>query len=94
MPITTDAVRTYYDENTSLFLKFSGSQKAQNIHRSLWMNDTASLEDALNTSNALIQKEIESVAPKMPALPTSVAELVRACFTSTRVCKTPPPPLD
>jgi SAM-dependent methyltransferase len=63
MPITTDAVRTYYDENTSLFLKFSGSQKAQNIHRSLWMNDTASLEDALNTSNIFIQKEIESVAP-------------------------------
>ncbi len=63
MPITTDSVRTYYDENTNLFLKFSGHKKAQNIHRSLWMQDTQTLEDALNTSNALIKAEIESVAP-------------------------------
>ncbi|MDP1547350.1 MAG: hypothetical protein Q8L87_15175, partial [Anaerolineales bacterium] len=65
MPITTDSVRTYYDENTNLFLKFSGPlrEKAQNIHRSLWMEDTKSLEDALNKTNALIKAEIESVAP-------------------------------
>lgn len=64
MPITTDSVRTYYDENTNLFLKFSGHKKAQNIHRTLWMQDTKTLEDALNTSNALIKAEIESVAQK------------------------------
>lgn len=64
MPITTDSVRTYYDENTKLFLKFSGHKKAQNIHRTLWMPDTQSIEDALNTSNALIKAEIESVAPQ------------------------------
>lgn len=63
MPITTESVRTYYDENTRLFLKFSGHNKAQNIHRSLWMPETKSLVDALNTSNALIKSEIESVAP-------------------------------
>jgi cyclopropane fatty-acyl-phospholipid synthase-like methyltransferase len=63
MPITTDSVRTYYDENTNLFLKFGGNKKAQNIHRSLWMQDTKSLEDALNKTNALIKAEIESVAP-------------------------------
>ncbi len=62
MPTTTDSVRTYYDENTKLFLKFSGHKKAQNIHRTLWMENTKSIEDALNTSNALILKEIESVA--------------------------------
>jgi len=64
MPITTDSIRTYYDENTNLFLKFSGTlrEKPQNIHRSLWMQDTKTLEDALNTSNALIKAEIESVA--------------------------------
>ncbi len=62
MPITTDSVRTYYDENTNLFLKFSGSKKAQNIHRTLWMQDTKTIEDALNTSNALIKAEIESAA--------------------------------
>ena len=63
MPITTDSVRTYYDENTNLFLKFSGTlrEKPQNIHRTLWMEDTKTLEDALNTSNALIKVEIEFV---------------------------------
>jgi cyclopropane fatty-acyl-phospholipid synthase-like methyltransferase len=61
MPITTDSVRNYYDENTNLFLKFSGHNKAQNIHRTLWMENTKNLEDALNTSNSLILKEIESV---------------------------------
>ncbi|MBI2331791.1 MAG: class I SAM-dependent methyltransferase [Chloroflexi bacterium] len=64
MPITVDSVRMYYDENTNLFLKFSGHAKTQNIHRSLWMPDIKSLEDALNTSNALIKAEIESVAPQ------------------------------
>jgi len=64
MPITTDSVRTYYDENTSLFLKFSGHKQTQNIHRSLWMQNTKSLEEALNTSNALIKTEIDSVAPE------------------------------
>lgn len=64
MPTTTDSVRTYYDENTKLFLNFSGHKQAQNIHRSLWMPESKSLEDALNTSNALILKEIESVAPE------------------------------
>lgn len=63
MPITANSVRRYYDENTNLFLKFSGHNQAQNIHRSLWMPETKSLEDALNASNALVKAEIESVAP-------------------------------
>lgn len=62
MPTSTNSVRTYYDENTRLFLQFNGRNKAQNIHRSLWMPETKSLEDALNTSNALIKAEIESIA--------------------------------
>ena len=63
MPITTDSVRTYYDENTNLFLKFSGHKKAQNIHRSLWADGVKSLEEALNFSNSLILHEIESLQP-------------------------------
>ncbi len=62
MPTTTDSVRTYYDQNTNLFLKFSSSTKAQNIHRSLWTDGAQTLDDALNVSNARILKEIESVA--------------------------------
>jgi tocopherol O-methyltransferase len=62
VPTTTDSVRTYYDQNTNLFLKFSNSRKVQNIHRSLWMRNAKTLDDALNVSNALIQAEIESIA--------------------------------
>lgn len=59
MPITTNSVKTYYDQNTNLFLKFNNSKKAQNIHRSLWKEGITNLEDALNFSNSLILKEIE-----------------------------------
>ena len=61
MPTTTDSVRTYYDQNTNLFLKFSSSTKAQNIHRTLWTDGAQTLDEALNVSNARILKEIESV---------------------------------
>lgn len=63
MPITTNSVRTYYDQNTNLFLKFNNSKKAQNIHRSLWKDEIKTLEDALNFSNSLILNEIESLTP-------------------------------
>jgi cyclopropane fatty-acyl-phospholipid synthase-like methyltransferase len=61
MPTTTDSVRTYYDQNTNLFLKFSSSTKAQNIHRTLWTDGAQTLDEALNVSNARILNEIESV---------------------------------
>ena len=65
MPITRDSIRTYYDQNTNLFLKFSrrNARKAQNIHRSLWTDGAQTLDEALNVSNARILNEIESVAP-------------------------------
>ena len=66
MPITTNSIRTYYDQNTSLFLKFNNSKKAQNIHRSLWKGGITNLEDALNFSNSLILKEIESMNVNSP----------------------------
>lgn len=68
MPITTNSVRTYYDENTNLFLKFNNSKKAQNIHRSLWTNGIKTLEDALNYSNSLILQEIGSLNINSPKI--------------------------
>jgi cyclopropane fatty-acyl-phospholipid synthase-like methyltransferase len=59
----TETIRSYYDQNTRLFLAFSGSKKAQNIHRSLWTDGAKTLEDALNVSNARILREILTVAP-------------------------------
>ena len=66
MPITRDSVKTYYDQNTRLFLAFgkNNKRKAQNIHRSLWVEGVQTLEDALNVSNANILKEIEAIAPQ------------------------------
>lgn len=65
MPITRDSVRTYYDQNTNLFLKFNrrNAKKAENIHRSLWTDGVQTLDDALNVSNVRILKEIESATP-------------------------------
>ena len=68
MPITRESVRTYYDQNTELFLKFNNSKKAQNIHRSLWKDGIKTLEDALNFSNSLILNEIESINATNPRI--------------------------
>jgi tocopherol O-methyltransferase len=63
MPITREAIRNYYDQNTRLFLSFNHSRIADNIHRSLWMDGVKTLEEALNVTNERIRAEIESVAP-------------------------------
>jgi cyclopropane fatty-acyl-phospholipid synthase-like methyltransferase len=63
MPTPRDTIRTYYDQNTRLFLTFNRSRKAENIHRSLWTDDAKTLEEALNVANEYILREIESVAP-------------------------------
>jgi SAM-dependent methyltransferase len=63
MPITHNDVRNYYDENTRLFMAFSNSKQAQNIHRSVWTDGIQTLEEALNVTNEKIRAEIESVTP-------------------------------
>ena len=63
MPITRNAIRDYYDQNTRLFLAFNRFRKADNIHRSLWTEGVKTLEEALNITNEFIRTEIESVAP-------------------------------
>lgn len=62
MPITRASIRNYYDQNTRLFLAFNRSRKAEDIHRSLWVDGVKTLEEALNVSNDLIRSEIETVA--------------------------------
>lgn len=62
MPITRASIRNYYDQNTRLFLAFNRSRKAEDIHRSLWVDGVKTLEEALNVSNDLIRAEIETVA--------------------------------
>jgi len=64
MPATRDAIRAYYDKNTQLFLAFNRASKAENIHRSLWLDGIRTREEALNASNELIRAEIEAAAPR------------------------------
>jgi cyclopropane fatty-acyl-phospholipid synthase-like methyltransferase len=63
MPTHREIIRTYYDQNTSFFLAFRRTSKAENIHRSLWTEGTSTLEEALNVINEYILREIVSVAP-------------------------------
>lgn len=67
MPTHRDAVRAYYDQNTSFFLTFRRALlrtgKAENIHRSLWTDGAKTLDEALNVINEYTLKEIESVVP-------------------------------
>ena len=59
---TTEAIRTYYEQNTQLFLSFVGVSPTYTIHRSLWPDGVAGLDEALQTSNRLIRAEIEQMA--------------------------------
>lgn len=63
MPSHHEIIRAYYDQNTSFFLAFRRTRKAENIHRSLWAEGTSTLEVALNVINEYILREIVSAAP-------------------------------
>lgn len=54
MPATLNEVRSYYDQNTPLFLRFGASPETQTIHRSLWLKGTYRIRDALAESNNLV----------------------------------------
>ncbi len=56
-----DDIRTYYDGNTSLFLRFGSSKDIQTIHRALWSEAVTSLAEALNAVNQLILLEAQSM---------------------------------
>ncbi|MEH1835410.1 MAG: methyltransferase domain-containing protein [Nostoc sp.] len=47
-------VETYYDRNTSLFLKYDPHYETYGIHREVWGNGVATPQDAFNFVNSLI----------------------------------------
>ena len=70
MPDKNDAIRSYYDGNTRLFLRFGSSSEAQTIHRALWLPGVTALPEALNAANELI------LAQARPgAAPLKIADL-------------------
>jgi cyclopropane fatty-acyl-phospholipid synthase-like methyltransferase len=58
---TTQSIRRYYEQNTRLFFSLGGSSRAYSIHRALWMDGVATLDDALLTCNRLLLAEAQSV---------------------------------
>jgi len=56
-----DTIRTYYDQNTRLFLRFGSSRQAKAIHRALWMPGITSLAQALHVSTNMLQSSAHAV---------------------------------
>jgi cyclopropane fatty-acyl-phospholipid synthase-like methyltransferase len=59
--ISRDAVRTYYDRNTHLFLRYGSSPETQTIHRSLWPQGITHIDQALAVSNKLVLEEARAL---------------------------------
>ncbi len=57
----TQSIRRYYEQNTRLFLSFGGSAGSYAIHRAVWAEGVATLEEALHYTNHLILAEAENL---------------------------------
>jgi cyclopropane fatty-acyl-phospholipid synthase-like methyltransferase len=68
MPASLEDVRSYYDKNTPLFLRFGSSPETQTIHRSLWPKGIHRLEDALAVSNNLVLEETKTLSLPNPRI--------------------------
>ena len=68
MPASLEDVRSYYDKNTPLFLRFGSSPETQTIHRSLWPKGIRRLEEALAVSNTLVLQEIQALNLASPQI--------------------------
>ncbi len=73
--ITAQSVRQYYDQNTRLFTLFGGSNRAQSIHRALWLPGVAKLDQALAASNELVWQEIHELLHHDQSPPLRLADL-------------------
>lgn len=54
LPQPAPDIRSYYDQNTRLFLSLGSSARSQAIHRAVWTGDSRSLDEALNYTNRLV----------------------------------------
>jgi cyclopropane fatty-acyl-phospholipid synthase-like methyltransferase len=68
MSATLNDVRSYYDENTPLFLRFGSSPETQTIHRSLWPKGIKRLKDALAVSNNLVLEQARQLGISNPKI--------------------------
>jgi SAM-dependent methyltransferase len=68
------SVRSYYENNTRLFLKLSGSG-TQTIHRPVWGEGVNNLREAFAYTNRLLLEEIESLPAADPPVKLQVLDL-------------------
>jgi len=59
-------IKSYYDQNTNLFLKLSGNESTASIHQPLWFKDTADRKEALNNSNLIVAGYLKVLNHKKP----------------------------
>lgn len=67
-PISRDDVRSYYDRNTRLFLRYGSSAEVQTIHRSLWPQGVTRIKQALAVSNDLVLDEARALQARLGRL--------------------------
>ena len=74
-PVTSSAVRRYYEQNTGMMLRFGSSPQARTIHRALWPPEVHTLDEALHYSHRLLHKEIEQLTPASGQTMLHIADL-------------------
>lgn len=70
-----DEIRTYYDKNTRLFLRFGSERSVQSIHRALWFPGVKTLSDALDGSNRLVLERAQALSAEIQPTRFQVADL-------------------
>ena len=66
--IKVDAVKSYYDNNTNLFLQLGAHYATQNIHRSVWGKGVETKEASVNYVNHLVLNQIHQLAVPTPTI--------------------------
>jgi SAM-dependent methyltransferase len=52
------SIRSYYDQNTRLFLAFGSGRDVSSIHRAVWADGARTLDEALNVTHQRILAEV------------------------------------
>jgi cyclopropane fatty-acyl-phospholipid synthase-like methyltransferase len=71
----TPAIRRYYEQNTRLFLAFGSSPRAHSIHRAVWADGIADLDEALDYTNRLILVEAQEIQRRLSPVRLRLVDL-------------------
>jgi len=71
----TPAIRRYYEQNTRLFLAFGSSPRTHSIHRAVWAEGVADLDEALDYTNRLILADAQEIQQRLSPLRLRLVDL-------------------